>query len=99
MLFESAGMGHVSEPSKKSQQLASIIALQKQKANVAQFAPSDLRCGMLADILIEGTDDIIGVGTKRDMAVGGDDDTGAEGSVDDKVDDADEDADEDGGLT
>ena len=93
------GMGCVSEPSKKSHWPASIIALRKWKAKVTQFAPSDSRCGMSADILICSTDDIIGVGAGEDMAVGGDGDMGAEGGVDDKADDADEDADEDAGLT
>ena len=92
-------MGRVSEPSKKSHLPASIIALRKRKAKVAQFAPSDSRCGTSADILICGTDDIIGVGAGEDMAVGGDGDAGAEGGVDDKADDADEDADEDAALT
>ena len=85
-------MGCVSGPSKKSQQLVSIITLWKQKANVAQFAPSDSRYGTLVDILIDSTEDIISVGAGRDMAVGGDGNMGAEGSVDDKADDADKDA-------
>ena len=92
-------MGRMSEPSKKSHLPASIIALRKQKAKVAQFAPSDSRCGTSAEILICSTDDIIGVGAGEDMAVGGDGNAGAEGSVDDKADDADKDADEDVALT
>jgi hypothetical protein len=49
---------------------------------------------MLADILICGTDNIIGIGMEagEDMTVGDDGDMGAEDSVDDNADDADKDA-------
>jgi len=86
-LSMSLGTGRGSEPSKWPHRQAVSMASWKWALKMAQFAPSESRCGTSADSCsICGVEDVVGdMATKRD-----DKDKEAEDRAEDNVDDADE---------